>query len=109
MASAAPRSTKLPGRPNPAAGGDALLLPVARISRSQGSVSPVARDTRPAARSIRLAWVFSQATTWWSSYRCSRSRYRPCIADRTQTSREMPMRLYSMCDSLPTMWISQPG
>ena len=93
MASPASRITNAPGFSNPGIGGTVLELPMASTRRSKDSVSPVPRNTRFEGRSMRVATVLSQAVMSWSSYHSSPSRYRPCMAERPKTRREMPMRL----------------
>jgi hypothetical protein len=63
------------------------------ISRSYGSVSPVARRTSRRSRSIAVARVFSQGVIRFCSYQTSGMRYRPCIADRPWIRRVIAMRL----------------
>ena len=82
MASAAVLSTPVPGTPKPSILGTRLREPVARISRSYGSFSPVPSATCRLARSIQRARVFSHVVIARSSYHLSGFRYRPCMAER---------------------------
>ena len=81
-ASDAVRSTKSPGPPKPRISGTKASEPVARMSRSNGSRSPVPSTTSPASRSISCARVLSQQVMRLSSYQASGSRWRPTIAER---------------------------
>ncbi len=74
MASSASRRTKVPAAPNPGIAGTWPALPVARISRSYGSTSPVASATDRAPTSIPAASVFSQHEMLFSRYHASGSR-----------------------------------